>query len=109
MPSVRSVAIYLMVALGLERALRAVRMHRRTRVYLTAGTLGAAWTAHWYSLPVNSRTTVRRILHNMEDASINELYLLLIGLYFMYQLESAPTMNFWPGHRNRLYHSHFDD
>lgn len=90
-PVSRQIVIYLVVSLGLERALRLVRFHREQRRLVHAS--WAAFTAvnMWRT---SDRSIQRQVLHEISDGRLNAVYFMLVGLYFMYRLDSAPTMNF---------------
>ena len=84
----------LIIALGTERALRLVRMHRNAR-RMVLGTLGAGYmAAHFtnYDNTTFNRTGVEEVVHALSNGRLDRVYRLLIGLYFIYQLEAAPTL-----------------
>ena len=90
-PNTREIVVFLVVSLGLERALRLVRMHRRTRL-LVLGSWAGFNALNAFG--TNRLTVYRQVLHDLTAPRLERVYMFLIGLYFMYQLEAAPTMSF---------------
>ena len=89
----------MIVAFGLSRALRIVRLHRQTR-HLVLAAWGGALTMTMLGMFPNypgltrERDPVRRMLWALSGGQVTRLYRILIGMLFMYQLDTTPTLQF---------------
>ena len=88
----------MLLAFGLDRSLRIVRMHRRVRATALAalsvafmGTNFPNWTPPWITDDANPRLSIKDFLWRLNHNAVNHLYRILIGLYFLSQLDE------WPG------------
>ena len=92
-PPVSQIARDMVVAFGLSRALRIVRLHHRMRPWTNAlWGFGFGYTMmnmfpNW--LPDQG---VRGMLWCLNDGQVTSLYRILIGMFFMYQLDSTPAL-----------------
>ena len=93
----------MVVAFGLSRALRMVRLHhglhRQTRHFVLAawgGALAVSMTGMFPNYtPINvDRDGTRGLLWSLSGGQVTKLYRILIGMWFMYQLDTTPTLRF---------------
>ena len=102
-PPVNQIARDMVVAFGLSRALRMVRLHHNMRQW-TQALWGGAFAYTMMNLFPNwlPNMGVGGMLWSLHDDDVTSLYRILIGMFFMYQLDSTPTLSFTgfkhPGH-----------
>ena len=79
----------LLIAFGLDRALRIVRMHYNTRQFVM-GVLGVAYMQANFANFDHTHSNVVNFLHGLSTARVRHIYRLLIGLYFLSHLCFEP-------------------
>ena len=100
LPSTPDIARDMVVAFGLSRALRMVRLHRQTRHFVIAawgGALAVTMTGMFPNYtPIHARPGpgIRGALWRLSGGQVTRLYRILIGMLFMYQLDTTPTLHF---------------
>ena len=92
-PPISQIARDMVVAFGLSRALRMVRLHHNTRQW-TQALWGGAVAYTMMNLFPNwlPNIGVRGMLWCLNDGQVTSLYRILIGMFFMYQLDSTPAL-----------------
>ena len=100
LPSTPDIARDMVVAFGLSRALRIVRLHRQTRHFMLAAWGGAVYATmvaifpNYTPLQMGPGHGVRGMLYALSGGQVTRLYRILIGMLFMYQLDTTPTLHF---------------
>ena len=95
LPSTPDIARDMVVAFGLSRALRIVRLHRQTRHFVLVAWGGALAMTMMGMFPnYLPHQGTNGMLWSLSGGQVTRLYRILIGMWFMYQLDTTPTLQF---------------